>query len=259
MVEGFITLSRGIREHWIYQKPEYYRAWSDMLFCVNFKDNKVMIDGEILECKRGQSVMSLDSWAKEFGKGWTKQRVRTFFKLLSSDSMIVSEGLRKTTRLTICNYNTYQLGQHTDDTEKTQRQHTGNTDSTPIEEGNKEKKGKKEPSVREKAFEDLWVFYGRVGTKATAKDRILKLSEKDYTEMLSRVREYVSNSNTDGTFPSRMHLSSYVNAKEKKWRNETDAPNKSFQQQQEVKQMKIISNTETAIERMKRLSMESNN
>ena len=77
--------------------------------------------------------------------------------------------------------------------------------------------------------------------------------------MLSRVRGYVSNSNTDGTFPSRMHLSSYVNAKEKKWRNETDAPNKSFQQQQEVKQLKIISNTETAIERMHRLSKESNN
>ncbi len=121
MDEGFITLSRKIRDHWIYQKPEYFKAWSDILFSVNFKDNKVVVEGEIIECKRGQSIMSLDSWTRVFGKGWTKQKVRTFFKLLSSDEMICTEGMRKTTRLTVCKYNTYQLGQHRDNTEITQR------------------------------------------------------------------------------------------------------------------------------------------
>jgi len=73
---------------------------------VNHEDDKVLIWGALIECKRGQSLMSLPSWAEHFR--WSIQQVRTFFKLLESDNMITIEGMRKTTRLTICNYDIYQ-------------------------------------------------------------------------------------------------------------------------------------------------------
>ena len=137
MNHGYVSIHRKIRDHWIYQKPEYLKAFLDIVLEVNFKDTTVLIEGEIIECKRGQKLYSLDSWAKVFGSGWTKQKVRTFFNLLKKDKIINTEGMRKTTRLTVVNYDTYQNWQHGDDTgdntETTQRQHGDNTETTPIE------------------------------------------------------------------------------------------------------------------------------
>lgn len=81
--------------------------------------------------------MSLKSWAKQFK--WTIQQVRTFFKLLEKDLMITSEGMRKTTRITICNYESYQETQHTDNTQITHKQHTTNTQITTNKNDKKEK------------------------------------------------------------------------------------------------------------------------
>ena len=119
---GWIRLYRDIQGHWIWENSAYLKAWINILLTVNFEDKKVLIEGELIECKRGQSVLSLNSWAKCFGKGWTMQRVRTFFELLKQDQMIVTEGLRKTTRLTVCNYDIYQNEQQADNKEKTNRQ-----------------------------------------------------------------------------------------------------------------------------------------
>jgi len=244
LTEGFITLSRGIREHWIYQKPEYYRAWSDILFSVNFKDNKSIIEGEIVVCKRGQSTLSIDSWAVVFGKGWTRQKVRTFFKLLSSDEMINTKGLRKTTILTVCNYNTYQLGQPRDNQEITNKQPRDNQEITTIEEGNKEKKEKKTQQGRENSFKDLI---------RTANDN---RKEKCKPSTLNEFYEYWS---TIGDNEKRMRFEktkSFNTARRlTTWVNN----NYNGTEKQQDKPLKIISNTETTVERMHRLSKESNN
>jgi hypothetical protein len=69
----------------------------------------------------------LPTWAKIFGKGWSIQKVRTFFNILKNNNMILIEGLRKTTRLTICNFTTYPYDitdrQQTDNRQITDRQH----------------------------------------------------------------------------------------------------------------------------------------
>lgn len=133
--KGYIKLYRSIEEHWISCNPYYYMAFNRLLFRVNHSKNTELIEGEIIDCDRGQSLYSLNSWSDIFNKKlskrwWTIQKVRTFFKLLEKDNMIVIEGLRKTTRVTICNYDSYQNSQHTDNTEITQSQHTDNTEIT---------------------------------------------------------------------------------------------------------------------------------
>lgn len=106
---GWIKLYRSIKKHWIHENPLYFRAWCDILLEVNHEGKKVLIENELIDCKRGQAVYSLDSWRDVFGKNeWSMQNVRTFFKLLKNDGMINTEGLRKTTRLTVINYDTYQ-------------------------------------------------------------------------------------------------------------------------------------------------------
>jgi DNA-binding transcriptional regulator YhcF (GntR family) len=73
---------------------------------VNHEDAKVNVGYQLFECKRGQSIMSLQSWAKRWGV--SKDTVRNFFVLLVKDGMINTENMSKTTRLTVCNYDTYQ-------------------------------------------------------------------------------------------------------------------------------------------------------
>jgi len=112
-MEGWIKLHRKIIEHWIFSNPHYFRAWVIMLFTVNYEFKKVLINGHLIDCDRGQSVLSLESWVNLFGVSkksgsWTFQKVRTFFELLEEDGMITKENMIKTTRITICNYNTYQ-------------------------------------------------------------------------------------------------------------------------------------------------------
>jgi len=48
----------------------------DILLTVNHSDKKVLIGGVLFDVKRGDSIMSLDSWAKRWN--WNKSKVRRF-------------------------------------------------------------------------------------------------------------------------------------------------------------------------------------
>lgn len=147
-MEGWIKLNREIIDHWIYKDDRYFKAWIRMLMTVNYEPKKVLISGELIDCGRGQSLLSIKNWADLFGKGWSVQKVRTFFDLLKNDAMVNIEGLRKTTRITICNYDKYQDRQRGDneenDEEITRRQRGDNEEITTTKEGiKKDKKEKK--------------------------------------------------------------------------------------------------------------------
>jgi len=154
-MEGWIRIHRKIIDHWVYKDDRYFKAWVKILMTVNYEPKKVLIEGELIDCGRGQSVLSLKSWAEAFGKGWSIQTVRTFFSLLKNDMMIDTEGLRKTTRLTVCNYDQYQNVQQGDNTENnrqpTDSQHGDNTETTSTkEEIKKDKKEEKKEEKKEK-------------------------------------------------------------------------------------------------------------
>jgi hypothetical protein len=129
-MEGWIKIHRQIREHWVWNDSLYLKAWLGILLTVNHEDKKILIQGELIECKRGQSLLSLSGWVKCFGKKWTMQRVRTFFELLKSDQMIETEGLRKTTRLTVCNYDNYQFEQQAKNKQRTSKEQAKNNEIT---------------------------------------------------------------------------------------------------------------------------------
>jgi hypothetical protein len=137
--EGWIKLFRQIKDSWIWDDPIKLRWWIDILLTVNHSDAKVNIGFELYECNRGQSILSLRSW----GQRWkvSKDTVRNFFVLLEKDKMIQSESLKKSTRITVCNYDTYQGGLHE---EKTVSRQLADNEHTQAHPNNKKKNNKKE-------------------------------------------------------------------------------------------------------------------
>lgn len=105
---GWITIHRTIQKHWIMEDSRYFHAWILILFNVNFEDKKTMIKGKLYNCERGQSIYSMNSWAKIFGKSWNRRKVGIFLKLLEKDEMVKLNSDNKTSHLTVCNYGTYQ-------------------------------------------------------------------------------------------------------------------------------------------------------
>jgi hypothetical protein len=179
-MNDWLKLNRSILDHWVYQDAEIFKAWIAILAKVNYAEAKVLIGGNVLICGRGEALFSLDNWARIFGKGWNKSKVRRFFKLLESDNMIVTKNEYKTTRLTVCKYESYQGKRNADETEVKHRRNASETHLTPREE---EEENKEEKEVYRKI--------AHLSLSVDEKDRIL---EEGYTlEQLDSILDSIEN------------------------------------------------------------------
>lgn len=131
-MDGWLKLSRKINNHWIWNDPVKLKWWIDILLTVNYEDNKLSIGYKIFECKRGQSLMSLQNWAKRWGV--SKSVVNNFFSMLEKDSMITIENETVTTRITVCNYDTYQQTENAFKTEEERNENATKTQQSTIKE-----------------------------------------------------------------------------------------------------------------------------
>lgn len=124
---GWISLHRKIQEHWIWKDANKFKWWIDILLTVNTKEAKVAIGNEVFICKRGESLLSIQSWATRWGV--SKDAARNFMTLLEKDNMIVRVSLGKSTRLTVCNYESYQYGLHVKKTVGVRETNTNNNNN----------------------------------------------------------------------------------------------------------------------------------
>jgi len=138
---GWIKISREISSHWIWEDPVKLKWWLDILMTVNFEDKKTAIGFKLLQCKRGESLMSLQSWAKRWGV--SKTVVNSFFKLLENDNMIETVNETITTRLIVCNYDSYQQLENANETQQKRNENATKTQQSTTKEG-KEGKERKE-------------------------------------------------------------------------------------------------------------------
>ncbi len=106
--EGWIKLHRKIWDNPLWKCEPFTRgqAWVDLILLANHSDNEIILGNQIIECKRGQVVMSLGTYSKRWK--WGVKKVRLFFELLLKTGQIGHDNVQKTTRITICNYETYQ-------------------------------------------------------------------------------------------------------------------------------------------------------
>jgi hypothetical protein len=145
---GWIKLNRDIVKHWIFKDEWKFKCWIDLLVLANYSENKVEIKGVLLNCKRGELLYSLESLSNRWGGN--KSKVRRFLKLLESDSMIELKSEQVTTRITICNYESYQGERNADETQTKHKRNADETQTTPIKESKEEKeKNNTMPSLDE--------------------------------------------------------------------------------------------------------------
>lgn len=105
-MSGWIKIHRDIAKHWISQDMEKLGRWLDLLILASFEDNKVLVGDRLIEVNRGQMIASCDFLARRWG--CSKSTVAKFLELLESDNMVERCIERKITKLTICNYDSYQ-------------------------------------------------------------------------------------------------------------------------------------------------------
>lgn len=135
---GYICIFRSIKNHWIWNDEKKFKWWMDILLTVNYSKEiqKVNIGNQLYECGRGQSIRSLQNWSSEWNV--SKDTARNFLALLQNDNMIVLESLIKTTRITVCNFDSYQTILHD---KQTQTKRKPNANQTQSDTNNKDKEG----------------------------------------------------------------------------------------------------------------------
>jgi len=153
MAESWIKIHRQIQSHWIWKDAIKFQWWVDILMTVNFVDAKVNIGFELYDCKRGQSVKSLQTWAERWKT--SKDTARNFLKLLEKDGMIIHENIGKSTRITVCNYESYQSDIHDKQTQSKRKANDNQTQSHAIKESIEEEKEKKDKDYKKTLLSEI--------------------------------------------------------------------------------------------------------
>lgn len=108
---GKIALSREIRSHWVYDDPKILKVWISIILMANFKDGTLILGKKKYTIKRGQTSLSMRSWANELNLG--VKSIDTIFKHFEDDNMIkrqiIGVGKQSTTLITVVNYEPFQI------------------------------------------------------------------------------------------------------------------------------------------------------
>jgi len=123
-MSGWIKLHRDIEKHWIWSNPQYLQGWIYCIIRANYEENKVLIGTKIEVAEPGSFFTSIGKFS--IATGLSIQQTRTFWDLLEDDTMINKKATSKRTKITICNYDKYQVKQQTNNKPITNEQQTNN-------------------------------------------------------------------------------------------------------------------------------------
>ena len=196
--QGWVSIHRGIVEHWMFQDNREFsklEAWLDILLMVNHSPQKVLIQNTIVNVDRGQSIRSVETWGKRWN--WSRGKVRGFFKLLEADSMIVTENIQITTKLTVCKYDSYQSGEPISNQSVTNAKPIINQSLTTNNNVNNVNNDNNEINKKRLSeFDTFWDLYKKDVGKSDAKKVFLTLPQEDVDRILLTVKNYESSVET---------------------------------------------------------------
>jgi hypothetical protein len=194
-MDGWISLHRKIKDHWIWSSQNRFQWWIDILLTVNHSDTKVLIKGTLLDCKRGQSIRSLDTWAKDWNV--TKKTVRDFFILLKKDGMLMYENVKISTRITVCNYESYQNEVNAKETPGKRKVNAKETLSKrELPTNNNVNKENNENNVnKENSFDLFWNEFHKITSrnktdKEPTKKHWIKLNQIEQQKAIDSIKKY---------------------------------------------------------------------
>jgi hypothetical protein len=201
-MSGWIKLHRQLTTHWVWDNSDYLKWWLDILLEVNHTNQKTLIKGVLFECKRGEKLYSLDTWAKRWKTN--KSKVRRFLDLLQKDEMIVLKNETLTTRLTVCKYDSYQDEINKSETQTKRKRNANETQTTPIQECNNEK--------------EVYKSFGHLSISIDDFKKLrIEYSKEQIDSILESIENYKLNKN---------YISLYLTAK--KWLSKEFPKDKKF-------------------------------
>ncbi len=106
MLLGWIKLHRQLLDNWIMTEPEALSVWVRFLLEANHETKKKMLNGSLVEIKRGQLIFGLEAFSARSGVSVAK--LRRYLKLLESDGMINRLKTAKYSIITIASFDSYQ-------------------------------------------------------------------------------------------------------------------------------------------------------
>ncbi len=114
---GWIRIDRKIQSNWTWSdKPYAYgQAWIDLLLLAAYEDTKTVVNGTVVEVKRGQFFTSTRFLAERWG--WSNGKVLRFFRNAERNAMLHTDSTINGTLVTIENYGLYQGERNTDGTQ----------------------------------------------------------------------------------------------------------------------------------------------
>jgi len=191
---GWVKLYRKILDNSLWNEKRVFskaEAWIDIILNANHKDNKILIDGELIAVEKGQWLTSEIKLSNRWN--WSRSKVRRFLDVLSMEKMCIKNGTTKYTTLTVVNYGFYQGGdttvETTDDT--TERQQTIQQ-TIHKQECKKVKNENKKDMSYSPDFESFWKEYpNKKGKSAAFRCWNTRLKE-DYSpvDMIQAAKNY---------------------------------------------------------------------
>jgi len=149
---GWIKLHRSVRDSVLWKKPlSRMEAWIDLIMTARWLDkpSNVLVGAtKTITCERGELVTSQDALAKQWG--WSRSKVKRFIDALESDQMVNTKATHNATKITICNYDTYQdtrtANEQQSSSNRTSVEHQSSSNRTHNKKGRREEEeeGKKE-------------------------------------------------------------------------------------------------------------------
>ncbi|MBS5626972.1 MAG: hypothetical protein KHW86_17330 [Porphyromonadaceae bacterium] len=143
--QGFIKLSRKFFENALWKEHRQYsrsEAWLDLIQMAGFEDSKYILNNRAIEVQRGEIVASRrfleNRWL------WGSTKVTNFLDYLKKEGMINQRQTNGQTIITLCNYDTYNTRQTSDDVENKPATNQRQTRGKPPTNQNKEYKESKE-------------------------------------------------------------------------------------------------------------------
>jgi len=203
---GWISLHRKIQDHWLFptKRPfTEFEAWIDILMEVNHDEKKCNIGNQLYHIKVGESLKSLDTWSKRWN--WNKSKTRRFLSLLEKDKMIELKNEIKTTRLTVCNYASYQSNGNASETQVKRKRNASETQVTPNNNINNYNNDNNENKIE---FDVFWNLYDKKVDYQACKKKWEKIPLSIYDTIFEHVKRYVA-STPDKQF--RRNPETYLN------------------------------------------------
>lgn len=172
-VTGWIRLYRSIQNKGWYSDSEYVHLWVHLLINANHKGKEFLLNGEIVRLKSGQFITGRKKLSEETGiKEW---KIEIILKCFETDKQIQQQTNSRNRLISIVSWDLYQNSQQQTDSKPTASQQQTDTNNN----DNNDNKEINRSAIVSEMFERFWEQYERKGSKKAAREKYMKLQDKD--------------------------------------------------------------------------------